>query len=82
MSAMYGKDNPHPRGLIGEIVANSLLSRGWHEEDREGAWGLTEHVWVKGDVVTTLEWAHEIEFAAKENHQKQYIEEQKAEERE
>ena len=61
---LYGPDNPHPRGMIGEITANVLLEAGWHEEKREGSRGLVDDVWVKGDVVTTLEWAWEIEHDA------------------
>jgi hypothetical protein len=55
-------DNKHPRGLIGMLIANALLERGWREEPRQGFGNLVDHVWAKGDVITTLEWAYELEF--------------------
>jgi hypothetical protein len=55
----YGKNNPHPRGLIGEIVANFLQDRGWSEEEIEG---YPSGAWVKGDIVASMEQAYEREI--------------------
>lgn len=51
----YGPDHPHPRGLIGEIIANMLIGDGWHEETRAG-----ESYWHSPDdtMLCTLEQAH------------------------
>ena len=36
MIKLYGRENPHPRGLIGEIIANQLLQAGWKQTEMAG----------------------------------------------
>jgi len=48
----YGKHNPHPRGMIGEITANRLFNLGWHELITPGG-----REWRLGDLFCTLEQA-------------------------
>lgn len=40
-------DNPHRRGMIGEIVANDLIDRGWWYEYEVNRWGETVELWTK-----------------------------------
>ena len=57
MQKMYGKDNPHPRGIIGEMFANQLIKNGWREETR----GYDSHFWISPDdeEIGKLEFAFE-----------------------
>ena len=43
--AKYGPSNPHPRGIIGEMIANKLIDAGWYEIDRGEPYH--EKVWTR-----------------------------------
>lgn len=67
--AKYGPRNPHPRGMIGEMIANKLIDAGWYEID--GGSPYHEKVWTRPvdpgkpeeqAPICTLEQAHEQAF--------------------
>ena len=63
------RTNPHPRGFIGQDIANHLLRAGWREEIRQPVGYLAEiaasiagpdRVWISpdGELECTLEQAY------------------------
>ena len=56
---LYGQGNPHPRGIIGEMLANDLLKAGWRETEQPMH---SERYWMSpdGSMICTLEqaWTH------------------------
>ncbi len=51
------RSNPHPRGMIGELMANTLIRYGWYEQTI----GLDSNMWTspEGTVHGKIEWAHD-----------------------